>query len=139
MDFNELLEKYENDMVHVARMTKADSLSFFKKSKEYWDGYKKACFSWFQHMKNEIGFIPKIKQLTEEEIRVHKYIDESKQEYFPYKALVYRGEIIPIYMDENGQQDFIVYHDKIYCGGAYNLAAENDFCFFVDKIKDEID
>jgi hypothetical protein len=69
----------------------------------------------------------------------YKYIDEFKQEYLPYKALVYRGEVIPIYMDENGQQDFIVYHDKIYCGGAYNLAAEIDFCSFIDKIKDEID
>ena len=47
MEFKEILEKYENDIKHVNRMLNPDCLSFFKKSVEYWKGYKKHVITGF--------------------------------------------------------------------------------------------
>jgi len=139
MDFKDILERYENDIAYANRMLKPDSLSFFKKTKEYWIGYKKASFKWFQDMKVELGYIPLEVDILEEEINKYVYIDELNNYYTPYRMLEYRGEKIPMYIDDYGQQIFIVYNNKAYYGGAYNINTNIDFCTFIDTIKDEID
>jgi len=140
MEFKEILEKYENDIKHVNRMLNPDCLSFFKKSVEYWKGYKKACYNWFQQMKECCeDFNPKSRKPSKEEKDKFTYISESGCKYEVVAILEYRNEIIPIYCDDYGQQNFIVFKGEEYCGGAYNICSERDFCAFVDCIKDEIE
>jgi hypothetical protein len=139
MSFEEILERYENDINYANRMLKPESLSFFKKTVDYWKGYKRASFKWFQDMKLELNFIPETQKLIKEESHEYIYVDEFNNYYFPYKLLLYRQEKIPVYSDDYGQQDFIVYKGKAFYGGPYNFCADNDFCSFVDTIKDDIE
>ena len=137
MEFIEILEKYEDDIKHANRMLNPECLSFFKKSEDYWNGYKKACYNWFQLMKEYTHFIPQTRKPNEEELQMI-YIDNGIS-YEPVSILEYRGEEIPVYCDDYGQQEFIIYKGNIYNGGAYNITAEYDFCAFIDNIKDNIE
>ena len=138
MEFKEILEKYEDDIKYADRMLEPRCLSFFKKSEDYWKGYKKACYSWFQMAKECVHFTPLTREADEEEKEQLKYI-ENDTVYEPIFILLYRGEEIPVYDDDYGQQEFIIYNGEHYSGGTYNFAAVFDFCSFVDRIKDNID
>ena len=139
MEFIEILEKYENDIDYVNRMLSPKCLSFYKKTKEYWAGYKRAVYNWFQFMKLECNFKPETEEISEEESRNLIYVDEFNNYYFPFQWLKYRGEKIPVYSDDYGQQDFIVYKGKSFYGGSYNFESRFDFCSFIDTIKDKIE
>lgn len=139
MNFKEILERYENDIEYANRMLTPDSLSFFKKTEEYWTGYKRASYKWFQDMKAELNFKPEIVDMTEEEKIENIYIDEYNNYFYPCQWLKYRDELIPIYIDDYGQQEFIKYKNRFFYGGSYNIYAEYDFCSFIDTVKDNID
>lgn len=139
MKFEDFLEKYESEIDYANRMLKPSSLAFYKKTREYWQGYKKAYHNILEFMKGELGFLPKTVNMTEEERKQNIFIDENGNEYIPYKWLEYRKEKVAIYADDYGQQDFIIFRDKEYFGGAYNFCAEYDFCSFIDTIKDDIE
>ena len=138
MEFKEILGRYENDIEYANRMLEPKSLSFFKETKEYWQGYKRASFKWFQYMKNKIEFFPETQAMTEDEKIDNIYVDAFNNYYYPHQWLYYRGEKVPVYSDEYGQQDFILYQGKECYGGAYNFCPECDFCAFIDEIKDGI-
>ena len=139
MNFKEILERYENDIEYANRMLTPDSLSFFKKTEEYWKGYKRASYKWFQDMKAELSFKPEVIDMTEEEKAENIYIDEYNNYFYPDQWLKYRDELIPIYVDDYGQQEFIKYKNRFFYGGSYNIYAEYDFCSFIDTVKDNID
>ena len=67
---------------------------------------------------------------TEQEIKEFTYKDNI--EYEPVAVLEYDDEIIPIYNDDYGQQEFIRYRDKEFSGGAYNMFPEEDFICFIN-------
>lgn len=142
MKFEDLLKEYEQQLVYVDRMTNPDTLSFYHKTKEYWDGYLNGCFHWFEKMKLECDdFKPGINQdFSKEEEDKYKYNiknnDEEDTEYPLYGLLEYREEKIPVYIDENGQQLFIVYQEQEISGGSFNIHCEEDFCYAIDQIKD---
>lgn len=54
----------------------------------------------------------------------------------PYKVIKYRNILLPIYIDDYGQQDFTIINDKTICGGAYNL--ESDL-YFISKVDDMLE
>ena len=139
MEFNEILEKYEDDINYANRMLTPKCLSFFKESEDYWKGYKKACFAWFQAMKQYTDFKPLVREATEEEKK--KFIYHQGETGFgpePDKVMGYRGEIVPIYFDDYGQQEVAIFEGEIIPGGAFNTMAYYDFCFVIDRIKDKI-
>jgi len=130
MKFEDLLYLYEKELEYVDRMTQPDNLSFYKKTKEYYDGYRKACNKWFESLKEKCeDFIPMIKFCISEE----KY-----NNCLLIGHLEYRGESVPVYDDDYGQQMFIVYQDQIISGGPFNPCPEDDFCYAIDQIKDKI-
>ena len=139
MDFNDILFKYEEGNDFANRMKKLGSLSLLKRGAEYFDGYKQANFNWFQTMKAEIGFLPESKTLEGDEAKDYKFIDEFGKEYLPYRLIFYRGEEVPVFLDDYGQQEFIVFRSRICCGGGYDSMADDYFCKFVDEVKDEIE
>lgn len=141
MKFEDLLNLYEHNIEYANRMMTEDCLSFYKKDKQYWIGYKIATNNWFEALKDECSdFNPKIRrEISKEEERECKYIDEQGYEHTPVGMFKYRGEDVPVYLDDYGQQEYIIYEGREICGGAYNLAPEYDFCYMIDKIKDEIE
>lgn len=140
MEFKEILKKYEDDINYADRMLEPKCLSFFKKSEDYWKGYKQACYSWFQLMKQFTSFVPQTRIPTEEEKQDYLHwwsVTDTTQE--PDRILEYRGETVPIYFDDYGQQEILIYKNEYCPGGAFNSMAEYDFCTFIDRIKDNID
>ena len=140
MEFKEILEKYEDDIKHADKMLDPKCLSFFKKSEDYWQGYKKACYSWFQSMKEYTDFVPQLREPTEKEKEefTHWWYETNTLQK-PDRILEYRDEIVPIYYDDYGQQEIVIFKGEIISGGAFNTMAEYDFCAFIDRIKDNIE
>ena len=134
MKFNDLLQEYENKLNYVKRMTTSDALSFYHKTKDYWDGYLKSSFDWFQQMKMLCeDFNPKVRTATEKESTKYRNADGCSS---LNGILEYRGEIIPVYNDDYGQQKFAVYLGREISGGSYNFCCEYDFCYEIDYLKD---
>ena len=139
MEFKEVLEKYENDISYANRMLSPDCLSFYKKTREYWLGYKRAMHTWLQFMKVELNFAPETEKMSKEESEDLIYCDEFNNYFYPWGWLLYRGERIPMYTDDYGQQNFIVYRGKGFYGGSFNFHDLEDFCSYIDTVKDEIE
>lgn len=138
MEFQELLEQYENNIQYANRMMTPESLSFFKKTIDYWNGFKHANFKWFQTMKDYSNFKPFTREPKKKEKEELRYTNMNGDIFEPCAILEYRNEIVPIYNDDYGQQEFILYKDNIISGGTYNLMADYDFCHEIDRIKDGI-
>lgn len=140
MKFEDLLKKYEQQLVYVNRMTNPDTLSFYHKTKEYWEGYLDCCFNWFERVKEECeDFKPTIREAKKEEREKYKYItkSENNEKEWPLEGVLeYRGEAVPVYSDDDGQQLFIIFQGEEISGGCYNTQCVYDFCYMIDKIKD---
>jgi hypothetical protein len=132
MKFEDLLYVYESQLAYVERMMEPNTLSFYKKTEEYFKGYKAACFKWFEEMKLECeDFKPQIEKVDT------KIKRDNGDLLIGY--LNYRGEQIPVYDDDQGQQIYIIYNGEVIPGGSYNLLPEYDFCYFIDLKKDNIE
>lgn len=108
-------------------------------------GYKKALFDFFQETRAlniksaDYPEIERNKAKMEALIKEHN-IQIKEDKNFPVCGIMsYRGEYIPVYDDDSGQQEFIIYNDKEICGGSYNLYPQEVFCQEIDEIKDNID
>lgn len=52
--------------------------------------------------------------------------------------LVYDGETIPVYSDDYGQQDVMVWNGHEVGGGCYNINAATDFCYYIDHSRNKL-
>ena len=130
MKFKNLLDEYEY-LRDIAKVQKERPAS--PKTKEYWDGYLAGIFRLFTELKMESDFNPSVDEPTKEEKQ--KYYLEKYQEY-PSGILRYRGQEAPIYFDDYGQQEYMVFQNKEYNGGAYNNDCRWYFCQVIDDILD---
>jgi len=103
------------------------------KSPDFLDGFQKGALQMYWSARDETDFKPQIDPATPEEKK--KFYDpESKEE--PFGILRYRGQEVPVYDDDYGQQEYIIFRGETYCGGAYNFGADYDFCSYVDNVLD---
>ena len=130
MNFKSLLENYE-EVIELAKIQKRRKDA--PKGVEYWNAFIDGAFHLFQNMKYEIGFEPEVEYPTEEEKQ--KYYLQKYKEY-PFAILNYRGQEVPIYIDDYGQQEYMVFQGKEYSGGAYNFECRKDFCCIIDDYLD---
>lgn len=84
----------------------------------------------------ERGFIKR--RPTQEEIDEFWYTERDEKnipiyDLGPWAIIEYRDHKIPVYNDDQGQQDFIIFNDEEFGGGSYNFMADYDFVDFVDK------
>ncbi len=129
MTFKECLEIYEDNIQYADRMMKEECFSFYHKTKDYWCGYKAAAHKVFEEIKTMCeDFKPSIEK--------NETSNGKKEDQIG--VLKYRGEEIPVYVDDSGQQLYIVYRNKAFGGGSYNANPEYDFCYYIDIIKDNI-
>ena len=126
MTFEELLEAYEDKLEWVVIQKKR---KYF--DQDYLKGYYYGLRQMFHDCKSLIDFKPQIDKPTPEE--KEKYNTENEV----VGVLHYRGVKAPIYCDDYGQQEYIIYEGKTYSGGSYNFMAAWDFCDYLDDVLDE--
>lgn len=128
MEFADVLEIYEMFLKRIRRFKKAGAFS-----EEYLEGMRRQNFIWFQDLSL---------QTSGKEWRELEGIEEVVKDYefegeLPYRLILYRGVILPIYRDDYGQQDFTVIRNRVISGGSYNSFAVDEFIYEVDKILEE--
>lgn len=132
LQFNDLLELMEYDKEYVQRMLTPDALSFYHKTMTYWEGYWESKVKTFINLKMYCDdYNPTTRVVTATD-KVLYHDDKIHDELC--EILCYRGKEIPVYNDDYGQQMYAIYEGKILSGGAYNFAAEFDFCDMIDEI-----
>lgn len=130
MDFEKLLEDYE-EAIELAKTQKQRKNA--PRGAEYWNVFIDGAFHLFQNMKREIDFEPQVDDPTEEEKQKY-YLKEYKE--YPVGILRYRGQEAPIYIDDYGQQEYMIFQGKEYSGGSYNFECRQDFCCMIDDVLD---
>lgn len=109
---------------------------------DYFQGALDFNFKWLQDAKFSIedreSVYGKKKEPSEEDKQKYLYIekasDGSELQYRPWSLIEYRGETIPVYADDPGQQDFTVLRGRVISGGSYNFFPEEVFCYELDRI-----
>lgn len=129
MKYEDLLETYEDKLDWVRRQR-----SHAENPSDYWDGVQIGLLSMYQQLLPLTDFKPMTEKPTEEESK--KLVDPETGDK-PYAMLVYRGERVPVYLDDYGQQDYMIYRSEVYGGGAYNFNSLFDFCCIIDYMLDE--
>ena len=132
LQFNDLWELIECDKKYVQRMLTPDALSFYHKTETYWKGYWESKVKTFISLKMYCDdYNPATRAVTVTDKALY-HDDKIHDELC--EILCYKGKEIPVYNDDYGQQIYAVYEGKILPGGAYNFAAELDFCDMIDDI-----
>lgn len=131
MDFEQALKNYE-EVIELAKAQKQRKNA--PRGVEYWNAFIDGAFYLFQNIKREIDFEPQVDDPTEEERQ--KYFLAQYKEY-PTGILRYRNQEVPIYVDDYGQQEYMVFQGKEYAGGSYNFACRQDFCCMIDDVLDK--
>lgn len=137
--FSNLLASYllnlENLKVRLSR--KLITEDYFKGARDY-------NFKWFQDMKDLLKSIEdniygkKINDLSKGDKEKYEYLSKNEDSgisyrYEPAYLLKYRNKIIPVYVDDYGQQEFAVYNGVVISGGSYNFFPEEVFAYEVDR------
>lgn len=99
--------------------------------KKYIEGRIKQNFYNFENSKAYLNIkdLYKTRKPTKEEEEKYKIEGD-----FPLvRILEYRDKVLPIYLDDYGQQEFAVYKNKEISGGAFNTDAEEIFMWELDS------
>lgn len=127
MEFEELLADYESILMNIGRQKNRSY-----RGDEYLEAYYQGASRMFHLSKLNSDFKPSRVEPTPEQ--KEKYLFEGEE---PVSILYYRGKEVPVYVDDYGQQEFIVFEGKTFGGGSYNTMAEYDFCDYLDDIIDQ--
>ena len=129
LTFAKLLADYSESCIMIKQKLGKEHLT--EADRRYLEGQRKQNFSDFQTMKHYIEDedIFKCRNPTKHEIK--KYKIEGN---FPVVGILeYRDELIPVYNDDYGQQEFIIYKNKEISGGSYNYFPEYTWMYEIDS------
>jgi len=159
VNFEEIFNMYQRNIEYANRNIKHSRLDN-KRDISWFKGYKDASFRYFQNLRmNFPESYPEIRKVTEKEkekftIRNKKVADdldvainkvygntvEKNKEYeiveAPYGVLEYRDQIIPVYSDDAGQQDYCIFKNHTIASGAYELFPVSVFVYEIDYLMD---
>ena len=124
MDFKDILITYEMHLDVIKRMKKTGL-----ESTDFILGMARSNFYWFQEMSAYVE--REYEQIDIDSVNREQYKVEGN---LPHHLVKYRGEIIAIYSDDYGQQDYAVIRGQEYAGGSYNFMALDEFMYQVDRI-----
>jgi len=132
MDFNIALQYYEDNLYNLHRRCHKGLIS-----KEERDCALRVNLSWLNHAMDGSGWNGFVEIFREKltESDVGKYdVDDTLR-----SIIYYRGEEIPCYDDDYGQQVYAKIRGVDVSGGAYNLDYALTFCMRMNEIlQDEI-
>ena len=103
-------------------------------TEEYWKAFYEGASRMFRALKDMSLFSPETRSSTLEEKEQMKDPETGEG---PVSMIDYRGEKIPIYVDDAGQQFYTIYKGHTWGTGAYNLFPEKEICDFVDSFIDQ--
>ena len=128
MKFDDIISFYEFNLGNIKVFKER---KFY--SEDYIEGMIRQNFSWFEAMARQC---PSRYQevLVKDGEDVEDYRFENQ---LPLKFVLYRGEKIPVYDDDYGQQDFAVIRGQVVSGGTYNFMAAEDFVYYMDQVLEQ--
>ena len=124
MEFNDVLTAYAMQLATIKRFSEKGAYS-----EDYLLGRRVANFYWLQDMINFTGREYEILDATEEELKAYEHNGD-----WPSRLISYRGEIIPVFIDDYGQQLFTFIRGEEHTGGSFNLFAEEEFMYEMDLV-----
>ena len=127
MKFELILNKYEDELF-IIKSSKERKV----RSNEYLEGAYNSNRRWFSSLKYLCEDFPKFKPLSEEESKL--YLNDKKEEA-SFK-LEYRSNIIPIWIDDYGQQFYAIFNNHIVWTGSYPTFPEIIISDQIDNILD---
>ena len=131
-----LYDIYLTRLAYIERRMQDDVLEFYGEEKRDWKHAKEIAFQMYEALRYEgedPGYPTSVVK-PDEPIPPYKIGDTE----FPcIGVLKYRGEDIPVYNDDYGMRDFIVYQGREITHDSFGLSA--DWYYEVDRIKDKID
>jgi hypothetical protein len=71
----------------------------------------------------------KVLRLLSKELKAYEHNGD-----WPSRLISYRGEIIPVFIDDYGQQLFTFIRGEEHTGGSFNLFAEEEFMYEMDLV-----
>ena len=125
MEFNDVLTAYAMQLATIKRFSQIGAYS-----EDYLLGRRVANFYWLQDMINFTGrdYVERT-NVSDEELKQYEFDGD-----WPYKLIEYRGEVIPVFYDDYGQQDYVVIRGEVCSGGSYNLNALDEFMYEMDIV-----
>ena len=125
MKFDDVLDLYEFNLFNIKVFRER---KFY--SEDYIEGMIRQNFSWFEAMARECpSRYQQVVVKDSEDLEDYRFENQ-----LPFKFILYRGEKIPVYDDDYGQQDFAVIRGKVVSGGTYNLMAPDEFVYYMDQV-----
>ncbi len=124
MEFNDVLTAYAMQLATIKRFSEKGAYS-----EDYLLGRRAANFYWLQDMINFTGREYEILDATEEELKAYEHNGD-----WPSRLISYRGEIIPVFIDDYGQQLFTFIRGEEHTGGSFNFFAEEEFMYEMDLV-----
>ena len=125
MKFEDILDFYECNLFNIKQFKER---KFY--SDDYIEGMLRQNLKWFRVMASQCP-----SRYKEVSVRKGAKVEEYRFEnQLPFKFIVYRGEKIPVYDDDYGQQDFAVIRGQVVSGGAYNFMSAEEFVYYMDEV-----
>lgn len=129
MKFRDLVNEYET-MLNILSIHQQRA----RKSVDWIMGAYWSSSVWFKNLKNYCEDFPKLVSLSDDESKL--YIDYDTKEKASFK-LNYRDNIIPIWLDDAGQQLYTIYKNTLFTTGSYSICPEIILSDQIDTIIDK--
>lgn len=128
MKFNDILEFYEFNLFNIKKFRKRKLYN-----EDYIEGMMRQNFTWFENLASQYP-----NRYKEVSVKNDKNLEKYRfEDQLPFKFVLYRGEKIPVYDDDYGQQDFAVIRGQVVSGGAYNFMSAEEFVYYMDRVLEQ--
>lgn len=128
MKFNDILEFYEFNLFNIKQFRKRKLYN-----EDYIEGMMRQNFTWFENLASQYP-----NRYKEVSVKNDKNLEKYRfEDQLPFKFVLYRGEKIPVYDDDYGQQDFAVIRGQVVSGGAYNFMSAEEFVYYMDRVLEQ--
>lgn len=128
MKFNDILAFYEFNLFNIKQFRKRKLYN-----EDYIEGMMRQNFTWFENLASQYP-----NRYKEVSVKNDKNLEKYRfEDQLPFKFVLYRGEKIPVYDDDYGQQDFAVIRGQVVSGGAYNFMSAEEFVYYMDRVLEQ--
>ena len=128
LTFTKVLVDYFISCIRIKQKLNRKNLS--KSDEKYLQGQKDQNFYNFERIKDYLKSEELFTRREPTKTEIEKY--KIKGEYPVVGIFEYRGESSPIYCDDYGQQEFLIYKGKELSGGSFNYLPEYDWMYVID-------
>lgn len=135
MTHKELFNFYQSQLAWINRRLKPDCLEVYKESADTWKHAKEVAFNFYQCLRYETEDEGVVYSFSFDIDDIPPYIEDNNK-FSCTGILNYRDQKFPIYLDDNGSQEFIVYEGQTI--SISGLGGSCDWYYLLDQLLDKI-